>query len=163
MADRGSNDSDHDMVSYGLAPRKDVWRKYELLKNIKKIIDELNYSVDFTIVEGIHDEKALRLLGYNGPIIKLCGSGLTISGLIDEISTKFQGGRAAILVDFDKEGKQLNQRLIMKLNAKGIKINQNIRKRLENLIGLEGIYTIEGINALKKFMNKEFTYLDIEI
>lgn len=140
------------MVSYWLALKNSVKKKrrYELLENIEKIINNLNYDVDFIIVEGRHDERTIRHLGYNGVIIKLCSSGLTISRLTDRLSAKFQGRRAAILVDFDEEGKRLNRRLTMELNIKGIKVNQHVRERLRKLVTLDGIYTIEGISALKR-------------
>ncbi|MEM2539866.1 MAG: hypothetical protein QW563_03445 [Candidatus Methanomethylicia archaeon] len=140
----------HDIVSCRLAPKKNIIKKHRLLENIKRIIDDLNYDVDFIIVEGIHDEKALRYLGYDGPIIRLCSSGLIISRFIDKISAKFQGKRGAILVDFDKKGKQLNRQLIMKLSNRSVKIDQNIRRKLEDLISPEGIYAIEGISMLGK-------------
>ena len=34
--------------------------EYELMKRIERIMEELNFSVDAIIVEGPHDEKALR-------------------------------------------------------------------------------------------------------
>ena len=128
------------------------YERYELISSIKEFFNDLNYEVDFVVVEGIHDEKTIRLLGYNGPIFRVCSSGLSISMLAEMLLEKFQNGRVAILVDFDDEGERLNQLLIRKLGSKGIKVNQALREKLKTLIIPRGIHSIEGITIIKKWL-----------
>jgi 5S rRNA maturation endonuclease (ribonuclease M5) len=81
--------------------------EHEVYKELEELASEMNYNIDAVMVEGPHDKKTLRLLGYKKPIL-LC-SKLLHTELSDLVAKKFSN--VVILTDFDKQGNSLNRRL----------------------------------------------------
>ncbi len=86
----------------------------EVYREIEDSASEMNYTVDAVFVEGPHDEKTLRLLGFDKPILEC--SQWSHSGLINLAAKRFSN--VAILTDFDEEGVFLNNRLSRLLEKK---------------------------------------------
>ncbi|MCS7386625.1 MAG: toprim domain-containing protein [archaeon GB-1867-005] len=123
---------------------------FELMKRIEKLIEELNFSVDAVIVEGSHDEKALRRYGYRGKIIRFCDSRKPIFQFTEKLAEKFKGKRIAVLMDFDSEGEKLSKRLENELEEMGVKVHRYFRKTLKNIMIRENILAIEELTALRR-------------
>ncbi|MCS7364383.1 MAG: hypothetical protein NDF54_02955 [archaeon GB-1867-035] len=124
--------------------------KYELMKKIEKVIEELNYNVDLVIVEGTHDEKALRRYGYNKIILKFSSSRKPMYLFVDEIVSKYRGKKIAILLDYDKEGEIISKKLENQLEERGLRVEKHWRKIIKELMAKEGMMTIEELTALKR-------------
>jgi 5S rRNA maturation endonuclease (ribonuclease M5) len=102
--------------------------------------------VDAILVEGTQDRKILQHLGFNKPILR-CAKQLH-NDLVEFIAAKFSV--VVILTDFDEEGTFLNKRLSKLLEEKGVRIDRFYRKRIFKLLRSVNIFTIEGIDNLKK-------------
>lgn len=124
--------------------------RYELMKKIEEIIRELNYDVDLVIVEGIHDEKALRRYGYTKKVLRFSNSGKPLYSFVDEIVRKYHGRRMAILLDYDREGEIISKKLENQLEERGMKIEKHWRKILRELMVKEKMTSIEELTALKR-------------
>jgi len=97
------------------------------------------------IVEGKRDEKALRAMGYNGPLIKVMSSGLSLQRIASRIGARYT--KAILLLDYDRQGEKLSARLRMLLEREGIDVDDEAR---ENILGaVEG--TIKGVEELIRF------------
>ena len=119
--------------------------KREIYFELEKLASEMNYNVDVAIVEGPHDQKTLKLLGYTNPIITC--SKISLSEISENIAEKFTN--TVILTDFDQEGKTLNKKLIKLLEAKNVKVERFYRLRFQKLLQKAKIFTIEGIYSIK--------------
>ena len=120
--------------------------KLEIYRELENIISEMNYLVDGVIVEGPHDKKTLRFLGYDGPIL-MCSKKFTQVRLVDIIVKKFS--EVVVLTDFDEAGESLNKTISSKLSNRRIKVNSIYRRKIRTLLKKTRITTIEGIYRLK--------------
>ncbi len=124
--------------------------EYYLMKEIERIIDELNYSVDLVIVEGLHDERALRRYGYHGRIIKLSSARKPLKFFVEDIARKFRGCRVVLLLDFDSEGEAISKKIECELEQLGVKIDRHWREVLKELMTRFRMLTIEELTALRR-------------
>jgi len=121
------------------------YKKYEIYRALEDLASEMNYNVDAVIVEGPHDKKTLKLLGYMKPIL-LC-SKRSHSDLVDLIAEKYLN--VVVLTDFDEEGIALNGRLSKLFEKRGVKVDRFYRRRFFKLLREARIVTIEGIYRIK--------------
>jgi len=105
----------------------------------------MNYNVDAVVVEGPHDKKTLKLLGYKKPIL-IC-SKPSHNELADLVTKKFSN--VVILTDFDEQGTLLNKRLSKLIEKGGVKVDRFYRRRFQKLFKEARISTIEGIYSIK--------------
>ncbi len=117
----------------------------EVYRELAELVSEMNYTVDAVIIEGPHDRKTLKRLGFKKPIL-LC-SKLSHSELVDLITDKFPS--VAMLTDFDEEGAQLNRKLSRLLERRGVKVDRFYRRRFQKLFREARILTIEAIYSLR--------------
>ena len=120
-------------------------KKHEVYRELKDLINDLNYSVDAVVVEGSHDKKTLKLLGFKKPILQC--SKLPHTTITDLVAEKFSD--VVILTDFDEEGKLLNKKLTSLLETKGVKVDLFYRRRFRKLLKEVKISTIESIYSIK--------------
>ena len=120
--------------------------KNEIFNGLEDLVQEMNLNVDATIVEGPHDKKTLRMLGYEKPIV-WC-SKTPHNNLPDLIAKRFSS--VVILTDFDKEGLYLNKKLTTLLENRGVKVNKFYRNKIQRMLRRINIFTIEGIYNIKK-------------
>lgn len=120
-------------------------RKHEVYRNLEELASEMNYTVDAVVVEGPHDKKTLKLLGYNKPII-LC-SKLPHNEVTDRAAKKFSN--VVILTDFDEQGNLLNKKLSKLFETRGVKVDRFYRRRFRKLLKKAKISTIESIYSIK--------------
>jgi len=119
--------------------------EHEVYKELEELASEMNYNIDAVVVEGPHDKKTLRLLGYKKPIL-LC-SKLLHTELSDLVAKKFSN--AVILTDFDKQGDSLNRRLTDLFEQRGVKVDRFYRRKFKKLLNEVKVMTIEGIYRIK--------------
>lgn len=124
--------------------------KYKLMKKIEELIDELNYNVDLVIVEGIHDENALRRYGYTKRVLRFSDSRKPMYLFVDEIAEKYNGKKIVILLDYDRKGEMMSRKLESQLEGRGLKIEKHWRKTLRELMAKEKMMSIEELTALKR-------------
>lgn len=120
-------------------------RRYEVYRELEELASEMNYTVDAVVVEGPHDKKTLKLLGYKKPIL-LC-SKIPHNELAELAARKFS--KLAVLTDFDEEGTLLNKKLTKLFEKRGVKVDRFYRRRFRKLLKKANILTIEGIYNIK--------------
>jgi 5S rRNA maturation endonuclease (ribonuclease M5) len=86
-----------------------------------KAID-LNMEIPI-LVEGNHDVNALREIGFKGHIIKI-NRGLSLDIFAEKIARNFPN--VIILMDFDRRGRSINERLVVLLKSYGCNINRDL-------------------------------------
>lgn len=118
----------------------------EVYRELEEVASEMNYIVDAVIIEGPHDKRTLKRLGFKKPIL-LCAK-LSHSELVDLITEKFPS--VAVLTDFDEEGAQLNKKFSRLLERRGVKVDRFYRRRFQKLLKEARISTIEAIYSLKR-------------
>ncbi|MCX8170058.1 MAG: toprim domain-containing protein [Candidatus Methanomethyliaceae archaeon] len=123
---------------------------YELLWEIKSIIESMNLTLSLIIVEGKNDEKALREFGLKIATYRFRECGLSEVIFVDEISKNFRGKSVAILLDFDESGQKMAENLSRELEERGVKIEHYFRKMLGEILIKEGIRHIEEIESIRK-------------
>jgi 5S rRNA maturation endonuclease (ribonuclease M5) len=123
--------------------------KFEIYKKLENLTSHMNYSIDAIIVEGPHDVKTMRLLGYEGELLSFSRKGSLID-FSDYIAKKFR--KVAILTDFDKEGENLNNNFNRLLTDKKVKTEAFFRRKFRGLLKKANLSTIESIYSLKRKM-----------
>jgi 2,5-diamino-6-(ribosylamino)-4(3H)-pyrimidinone 5'-phosphate reductase len=127
----------------------------EKLEKIQKLLQRLATESAKSIpiiVEGPHDEKALRELCINGEII----SAKTFKSFFHIISEIEEHGHKEVilLMDFDRRGKEWTKRLVQNLERMRIKPNTLFWNGLLNLAGRE-VKDIEGLASYIKTLEKK--------
>jgi len=120
-------------------------QEHEVFRELEELTSEMNYNVDAVVVEGPHDKKTLKLLGYKKPIL-IC-SKPSHNELADLVTKKFSN--VVILTDFDEQGTLLNKRLSKLIEKGGVKVDRFYRRRFQKLLKEARISTIEGIYSIK--------------
>ena len=121
----------------------------EVLRVVEELVERLNQEADLVIVEGMHDEAALRSLGLETRVLRVSSFKGTLIELVDELAEKFHGRRISLLLDFDEAGERLTKRLLQELSGRGFQVDVAVREELRRLLSYFGFKTIESIAALK--------------
>jgi 2,5-diamino-6-(ribosylamino)-4(3H)-pyrimidinone 5'-phosphate reductase len=95
------------------------------------------------IVEGKKDIKTLRMLAIEGKIISAKTGGKSLLEVISEIE-KASNREVILLLDFDRQGRELIKKLKQHLEKIGIKPNLKFWSELSKLVGTE-VKDIEGL------------------
>jgi 5S rRNA maturation endonuclease (ribonuclease M5) len=130
-------------------PKKSIKHYLELEGRLNSIIEKINYGVSLVIVEGSHDDAALRKVGLKTPVIGFSRSGLPVFAFVDEIVRDYKGLTVLVLLDFDEEGARMAERIMRELEEKGVKVERFFRRTLGELLVREGIRRLEEIRLLK--------------
>ncbi|MEM3732873.1 MAG: hypothetical protein QXK81_05125 [Candidatus Bathyarchaeia archaeon] len=119
--------------------------KYEeLQKLIERLILCANNGASI-IVEGKKDKLSLNRLGVKKGV--LCLKALDKNFYDFTLLIK---GEAVLMVDFDKEGEELSQKLINELTQMKIKVDDSIWRRIKALTRPE----VKGVEDLAKYIEK---------
>lgn len=113
--------------------------------DLKAEIEEMNYGTSLVVVEGKHDENALRKIGLKSPVVQFCNCGLPVFAFIDGIVEDYRGLTVAVLLDFDEEGTKMGEKLSKELEERGVKVDRFHRKRLADILTREGVFRIEEL------------------
>ena len=101
------------------------------------------------IVEGIRDEKAVRALGFTGPVEKV-NRGWDRSRLIAYLHKTYaeeeinEGSRVILLMDWDRTGGRLQTSIKDRLMALDVKVDEGLRNTLLRTLKPEG-RTVESL------------------
>ncbi len=119
-------------------------QKHEVYRELEELASEMNYYVDAVVVEGPHDKKTLKLLGYKKHILTC--SKRSHNDLADLVSEK--NSNVVVLTDFDEQGTLLNRRLSKLFEKRGVKVDRFYRRSFQRLFKKLRIATIEGIYSI---------------
>ena len=128
----------------------------EKMEQIQQILEQLaeeNKSGKPILVEGEKDAEALKTLGITGKIIFAKKGLKTRLDVISEIE-KSSPNEIILMLDFDKEGRELTEHLKIYIEKTGIKANIHYWLKLSRLTGRE-VKDVEGLaKYLKTLKNK---------
>ncbi|MEM4188333.1 MAG: hypothetical protein QW786_01230 [Candidatus Hadarchaeum sp.] len=122
----------------------------EALEQIDELLSELNRLASEgvpIIVEGIDDEKALKMLGICGSFRRISNGG-TLLNFVEGLSgTK----EIIILTDFDRAGDELARFIIKHTKSLGVKPITEFRDKLKPLVRR----SVKDVEGLAKFLQRE--------
>ncbi len=95
------------------------------------------------VVEGKKDQAALRSLGMSGPIFTIKTGGKSFAQAVEEV-TQHGVGKAVLLLDFDRRGRQATAHLKAGLERAHITPDLSFDRELAALLGRH-VQCIEGI------------------
>ncbi len=102
-------------------------RELEELEKLIERVKEMNLHMP-VVVEGKHDERALRNLGLKGEII-LLNSGMDLVNFSDLIASKYR--EIILLLDWDSKGKENTKRLAELLEQLGVNVHLEVWEELQ--------------------------------
>ena len=102
-------------------------KRYDLaLRALEASIEE-NNAGSVILIEGKRDEKALRILGFEGPIEKL-NRGWSVEKVVAYLNSNYES--CIILMDWDRTAGRLQKKIIDSMTGMEIKISDELRKVL---------------------------------
>lgn len=125
--------------------RKGIKYYLQLEAELKVVIEEINYGASLVVVEGKHDEDALRKIGLKSQVVQFCNCGLPVFAFVDEIVEGYRGLTVTVLLDFDEEGTKMGEKLSKDLEERGVKVDRFHRKKLAKILTKEGAFRIEEL------------------
>ncbi len=98
------------------------------------------------IVEGVRDERSLRDLGVEGPIVR--ASGRPALEVAEEAARDFKA--VVVLTDWDRAGEELARRMGQHLQCTGARVDLETRERLKRMVRRE----IKDVESLSRFVER---------
>ena len=130
--------------------------KAERIQNILEQLAEESKSGKPVIVEGRKDEQALKSRGVTGKMVCAKKGLKTIIDVISEIEDKCPK-EVILMLDFDREGRELTEKLKNHMEKAGIKANIHYWIKLSSLTGRE----VKDVEGLATYMKTLKTRLEI--
>ena len=124
----------------------------EAFENLLELLKQIEGIVDVVLVEGNRDTRALRNIGYTGEIVPCSQIGISNYELVEDIAQKFSN--VLILTDFDREGVLIENNFRGLFEHKNIKVEDELRRRIGNLMARLRIYAIESIDNVKEKLDR---------
>jgi 5S rRNA maturation endonuclease (ribonuclease M5) len=121
--------------------------KEEQILQILEQLAEENKSGKPVLVEGRKDAEALKNLGINGQIIFAKTGGKSLLDVVSEIEVA-GASEILMLLDFNRRGRELTERLKHHMEKLGIKANMHYWLKLSSLVGKE----VKDVEGLAKYM-----------
>jgi 5S rRNA maturation endonuclease (ribonuclease M5) len=121
-------------------------KEEQILQVLEQLAEE-NKSGKPILVEGRKDAEALKNLGINGQIIFAKTGGKSLLDVVSEIEVAGTN-EIIMLLDFDRRGKELTERLKIHIEKMGIKANMHYWLKLSSLVGKE----VKDVEGLAKYM-----------
>ncbi|MEM1883496.1 MAG: toprim domain-containing protein [Candidatus Bathyarchaeia archaeon] len=122
------------------------------MSSLERKFERLNYLIErlkdgisrgaLLIVEGKRDILSLKYIGVNGNVIAIKSGRKTLQETLDEISSLNK--EVILLMDFDRRGKELTERLRRFLEETKVKVNLRFWKELCELLNGD-IKDVEGL------------------
>ncbi len=125
--------------------------KFEHIIEAVEELRELSNEIPI-IVEGKRDELSLRDLGINGEVLRVKTS-LSVFEFCSDVAGQY--GEVILLTDIDRAGKKIGGDVKKYLTDKGVKVNDNIGKKI--MYALDTVEA-EGISRRLSKLYKEFNY-----
>jgi 5S rRNA maturation endonuclease (ribonuclease M5) len=121
-------------------------RKYGALnESLVKLAKKADEGIPI-LVEGAKDLAALERLGIRGKIICVKSSNRVLVDLLDTI----KDNEAVVLVDFDRTGESLAERIVTYLQRKGVNANSGLWKRIGSLVK----HDVKDVEGLPSYLEK---------
>ena len=130
--------------------------KAEQIQQILEQLAEESRNGKPIIVEGRKDEQALKSLGVIGKIVFVKKGLKTIIDVVSEIEDK-SPKEVILMLDFDREGRELTEKLKNHMEKEGIKANIHYWIKLSSLTGRE----VKDVEGLATYMKTLRTRLEI--
>jgi 5S rRNA maturation endonuclease (ribonuclease M5) len=118
----------------------------EKAEKIQQILEQLAEEAKDgkpVVVEGLKDEQALKSLGIIGKIVFVKKGLKTIIDVVSEVES-MNSKEVILMLDFDKEGKELTEKLKNYMERAGIRVNTHYWLKLSSLTGKE-VKDVEGL------------------
>lgn len=125
-------------------------------EKILKVLEQLNEeSTKGTpvIVEGVKDIETLRALGIEGKITSAKTGGKSLLDIVSEIE-RMEAREVILLLDFDRRGRELTEKLKQQLEKTGINPNLSFWRELSALVSRE-VKDIEGLAAYMESLKRK--------
>lgn len=127
-------------------------KEEKILKVLARLAEESGKGTPI-IVEGKKDIETLRVLGIEGRITSAKTGGKSLLDAVSEIEE--MGTREVILLlDFDRRGKELTERLKQQLEKTDINPNLSFWRELSALVSRE-VKDIEGLAAYMESLKRK--------
>lgn len=121
-------------------------RKYDALNEaLVRLAKKADEGVPI-LVEGTKDLVALERLGIRGKIICVKSSNRVLVDLLDTLKDK----ETVVLVDFDRTGERLAERIVTYLQRKGVNANSSLWKRIGSLVK----HDVKDVEGLPSYLEK---------
>ena len=121
-------------------------KEEQILQVLEQLAEE-NRSGKPIIVEGQKDAETLREIGINGQIIFAKTGGKSLLDVVSEIEVA-GASEILMLLDFDRRGKELTERLKRHIEKAGVRANMYYWLKLSSLVGKE----VKDVEGLAKYM-----------
>ena len=119
-------------------------RQREALEEIKNILRSEDKEIGIILVEGSRDANALRILGATFEVEISSHVGQNEHDVADDLSEKTRS--VLVLTDFDQKGIYQAARLSDLLEAEGVRVHRELRRKIGMLMGIIGIKTVESLD-----------------
>lgn len=118
---------------------------------LTSLIDEATNGTPI-LVEGPNDKESLEDIGVKGKFLfaKTCGK--SFLDIMKEI--EMYNKEVILLLDFDKRGKEMTNRLVENLENRHIKFNIFFWKNISSIVGRE-VKDIEGLSTYIRTLKKK--------
>ncbi|MEM1581749.1 MAG: toprim domain-containing protein [Candidatus Bathyarchaeia archaeon] len=119
---------------------------------IQKLKDEVSMGA-LLVVEGEKDIESLKALGVESDMLAIKSCGKNLQDMVDKI-TSMGDKEVILLMDFDRHGKELTERLSKVLEELKVKLNLNFWRQLSQLLNSD-IKDIEGLAAYVETLKRK--------
>lgn len=119
-------------------------RQQEALEDIKSILRGEDGGTGIILVEGSRDEDALRILGASVEIEVSSHVDQTEHDVAKDLAEKTRS--VLVLTDFDLKGRYQAARLSALLEAEGVRVHRELRRKIGKLMGILGVKTVESLD-----------------
>lgn len=134
-------------------------RLKEKAEQIQQILEQLageNKNGKPILVEGKKDAEALKTLGINGKIIFAKKGPKTLLSVVSEIEN-LNADEILLMLDFDREGKQLTEQLKNHIEKTGVKVNVYYWLKLLSLTDRD-IKDVEGLATYMRTLRTKLAF-----
>jgi 5S rRNA maturation endonuclease (ribonuclease M5) len=126
-------------------------------ERLQKLVERLNYEAEkggIIVVEGPRDRESLKAMGIKGKILCLQSSRRNTFGFAEQLDGE---KNVIVLMDFDRQGVFLANRLARILNSQNIHANLILWRELRNLTRSD-LRSIEELPRLYDRLQNEVHY-----
>lgn len=127
-------------------------RQREALEDIKSILRGEDGEIGIILVEGPRDAEALRILGSSVKVEVSSRVGQTEPDVANGLAEKTRS--VLVLTDFDEEGRKQAARLSELLEAEGVRVRRELRRKMGRLMGILGVKTVESLDDAAEEVSK---------
>jgi 5S rRNA maturation endonuclease (ribonuclease M5) len=126
-------------------------------ERLQKLIERISYEAEkggVIVVEGPRDRESLRMMGIKGKILCLQSSRRNTFGFAEQLDRE---SRIIVLMDFDRQGVFLANRLSRVLNSQNIHANTVLWRELRSLTRSE-LRSVEELPRLYDRLQNEVQF-----